>query len=169
MQAEQLKITKRVVDQLAPASDRFIVWDNELAGFGLRVAPTGIKTFIVRYRSEGGGRTAPQHLMAIGRYGVLTPDEARKKARGILGAVTKGEDPAGGQLAARKQMTVAELCDVYLKQGVLVPGRAGKVKKASTVKDDRGRIEAHIKPLLGNRRVMSVTSADIEVFLVAVA
>jgi hypothetical protein len=169
MQTDQLKITKRVVDQLAPAANRFIVWDDELAGFGLRVAPTGIKTFVVRYRSEGGGRTAPQHLMAIGRYGVLTPDEARKKAKGILGAVTKGEGPAGVHLAARKQMTIAELCDVYLKKGVLVPGRVGKVKKASTVKDDRGRIEAHIKPLLGNRRVMSVTSADIEHFLVDVA
>ena len=169
MQTDQLKLTKRVVDRLVPADDRFIVWDAELAGFGLRVAPTGIKTFVVRYRSEGGGRTAPQHLMAIGRYGVLTPDEGRKKAKGILGAVTNGEDPAGVQLAARKQMTVAELCDVYLKKGVLVPGRAGKVKKASTVKDDRGRIEAHIKPLLGNRRVASVTSADIERFLVDVA
>jgi len=169
MEAGRLKITKRVVDQLAPSVERFIVWDAELAGFGLRIAPTGGKTFVVRYRAEGGGRTAPQHLMAIGRYGVITPDEARKKAKGILGAVIGGEDPAGALLATRKQMTVAELCDFYLKKGVLVPDRAGKVKKASTVKDDRGRIEAHIKPLLGTRRVTSVTSADIERFLVDVA
>jgi len=169
MEPNVRKITKRVVDQLAPAAVRFIVWDTELAGFGLRVAPTGGKTFVVRYRSEGGGRTAPQHLMAIGRYGVLTPDEARKKARGIFNAVTKGDDPAGAQLAARKQMTVAELCELYLKEGVLIPARNGMVKKASTVKDDRGRIDGHIKPLLGHRRVSSVTSADVERFLVDVA
>lgn len=169
MRAASAKITKRVVDRLAPATDRFVVWDNKLAGFGLRVAPTGIKTFVLRYRSEGGGRTAPQHLMAIGRYGILTPDEARRKAKGILGAVAKGDDPAGAQLAARRQMTVAELCDLYLENGALLPGHAGRVKKASTLKDDCGRIEAHIKPLLGNRRVSSVTSADIERFLVDVA
>jgi hypothetical protein len=169
MESIPTKLTKRVVDQLAPAANRLIVWDAELAGFGLRIAPTGLKTFILRYRAEGGGRTAPQHLIAIGRYGVLTPDQARKKARGILGAVARGDDPAGAQMAARKQMTVAELCDRYLKEGVLTPTRSGTVKKGSTVNDDRGRIECHIKPLLGHRRVSSITSADIDRFLVDVA
>jgi integrase len=169
MEPSSTKLTKRNVDRLAPNGKRFIVWDSELTGFGLRVASTGLKTFVARYRAEGGGRTAPQHLMTIGRYGVLTPEEARKRAKGILGAVAKGEDPAGAQLAARQQMTVAQLCDRYLKEGVLIPTRNGTVKKASTVKDDRGRIEAHIKPLLGHRRVSSITSADIERFLVDVA
>jgi len=163
------KLSKRNIDQLAPTSNRFIVWDAELAGFGLRIAPTGIKTFVVRYRAEGGGRTAPQHLMTIGRYGVLTPDQARKKAKAVLGAVAGGDDPAGAQAASRKQMTVAELCDRYLQEGVLNPTRNGAIKKASTVKDDLGRVEAHIKPLLGHRRVSSITSADIDRFLVAVA
>jgi integrase len=169
MEASSTKLTKRNVDQVAPNGKRFIVWDNELAGFGLRIASTGLKTFVVRYRAEGGGRTAPQHLIAIGRYGVLTPDEARKRAKAILGAVAKGEDPACAQLAARQEITVAELCNRYLKEGVLIPTRNGTVKKASTVNDDRGRIEAHIKPLLGHRRVSSITSVDIERFLVDVA
>jgi integrase len=169
MEPSSTKLTKRNVDHLAPTGNRFIVWDNELAGFGLRIASTGLKTFVVRYRAEGGGRTAPQHLVAIGRYGVLTPEEARKRAKGILGAVARGDDPASAQLAARQQMTVAQLCDRYIKEGVLIPTRSGTVKKASTVKDDRGRIEAHIKPLLGHRRVSSITSADIERFLVDVA
>ncbi len=165
----ETRLTKRAIDKLAPAAARIIVWDAGLTGFGLRVERSGRKTFVVRYRAEGGGRNAPQRLMAIGRYGVLTPDAARKKAKDILAAVTMGEDPAGVRSAAREQMTVAQLCDLYLEKGVLVPGRAGRVKKASTVKDDRGRIEAHIKPLLGNRRVSSVASADIERFLIDVA
>lgn len=169
MKAASTKISKRMIDRVAPRADRFLIWDSALPGFGLRVECSGRKTFFVRYRAEGGGRNAPQRSMAIGRYGVLTPDAARKKAKDILAAVTKGEDPAGAQAAARKQMTVAELCDFYLEKGVLVPGHGGRVKKASTVKDDRGRIEAHIKPLLGNHRVSSVTSADIERFLVDVA
>jgi integrase len=168
MESKPTKLTKRNVDQIAAATNRFIVWDTELAGF-VRIAPTGVKTFILRYRAGGGGRTAPQHLIAIGRYGVLTPDQARKKAKAILGSVARGDDPAGGQMAARKQMTVAELCDRYLKEGVLTPTRNGTVKKKSTVNDDRGRIECHIKPLLGHRRVSSITSADIDRFLVDVA
>jgi Arm DNA-binding domain len=165
----ELKITKRNIDQLEPAGRRLIVWDTEIAGFGLRVAPTGVKTFVVRYRADGGGRTAPQRLMAIGRYGVLSPEEARKKARVILGAVAQGDDPAGKQMASRRQITVAELCDRYIEQGVLQPTGRGTVKKASTVKDDLSRIEAHIKPLLGHRRVSSITSADVSRFLVDVA
>ncbi len=165
----ETRLTKRAIDKLTPTAARFFAWDTDPSGFGLRVAPTGIKTFVVRYRAEGGGRNAPRHLIAIGRYGVLTPDQARKKAKRILAAVAMGEDPASEQAAARKQITVAELCDLYLEKGVLVPGRGGRVKKASTVKDDCGRIKAHIKPLLGNRRVSSVTSADIERFLIDVA
>lgn len=168
MQSE-LTFTKRALDKLAPDARRRIVWDAELPGFGLRIESGGSKTFVVRYRAEGGGRNAPQRLMSIGRYGVLTPDAARKKAKGVLAAVTLGEDPADTQSSARKQMTVAQLCDLYLDRGVLIPGRAGRVKKPSTVKDDRSRIEAHIKPVLGNRRVSSVTRADIERLLVDVA
>ena len=80
-----MKLTKRNIDQLGATNRRFTVWDGELPGFGLRIGPTGIQTFVVKYRAEGGGRTAPQRLMAIGRYGVVTPDQARKKAKAILG------------------------------------------------------------------------------------
>jgi hypothetical protein len=107
--------------------------------------------------------------MAIGRHGVLTPDQARKKAKAVFGSVAQGDDPAGRQIALRRQLTVSELCDRYMKEGALVPSRNGTVKKQSTLKDDQTRIEAHIKPLLGHRRVSSVTSADIDCFLRDVA
>jgi integrase len=164
-----MKLTKRNIERLAPGRDRVIIWDDEIRGFGLRIGPTGAKAFVVRYRAEGGGRTAPQRLMTLGHYGVLTPDQARKKAKAVLGSVVQGHDPASRQMAARRQLTVSELCDKYAKEGVLVPSRRGTVKKNSTLKDDETRIEAHIKPLLGHRRVSSVTSADIDRFLRDVA
>jgi len=142
-----------------------IIWDDEIPGFGLRIGPTGAKTFVVRYRAEGGGRTAPQRLMSIGRYGVLTPDQARKKAKAVFGSVAQGDDPAGRHIAARRQLTVSELCDRYAKEGSLFPSRNGTVKKQTTLKDDQTRIEAHIKPLLGHRRVSSVTSPTLIVSL----
>ncbi len=54
-------------------------------------------------------------------------------------------------------MTVSELCDLYREQGT-------RHKKASTLAIDRGRIDRHIKPLIGNRPVKSLKHADIQQF-----
>ena len=67
------RLTKRLVDAVVMPPRRMTVWDSELPGFGLRVEPTGAKTFIVRYRAGSGGRNAPERLVTIGRYGMLTP------------------------------------------------------------------------------------------------
>jgi len=61
------KITKRAVESAAPASCRYEVWDADLKGFGLRVEPSGVKTFIVRYRPGAGGRAAPKRFVSLGR------------------------------------------------------------------------------------------------------
>ena len=66
-----MKITKRTVDAAAPTDrDRF-VWDDELPGFGLRVWPSGRKTFLAQYRVGGGGRSK-QRRFTIGTYPLLT-------------------------------------------------------------------------------------------------
>jgi Arm DNA-binding domain len=165
----RMKISKRTVEAVASSDARFFVWDTELPGFGLKVEPGGTKTFVVRYRAEGGGRNAPQRQYRLGRYGVLKPDEARHRAKQILGAVAMGDDPAGQLSAARRAMTISELCDLYLKEGVLLPTRRGGPKKPSSITADRLAVKAHIKPLLGTRRVASLTSSDVERFLLDVA
>ena len=150
----RLRLSKRNIDQLQSSAARLIYWDDELAGFGLRVEPSGNKTFFVRYR-PGGGRNAPKRFLTIGRYGKLTPDQARTEARKVLSAGELGLDPAAERLQKRKEMKVADLCDLYLDIGV-------ETKKPLTVKGDRGRINAHIKPLIGMKRVSEVTVAGIE-------
>jgi len=62
------RLTKRTVDAAIPSDTRFVIMDDELAGFGLRVEPTGVKTYFVRYRANGGGRKASQRLMTVGRH-----------------------------------------------------------------------------------------------------
>ena len=156
------KLTKTLIDGLKPgATDRF-VWDDLLAGFGVRVWPTGRKTYIAQYRA--GGRT---RRVKIGTHGALTVEEARKEAKGILGDVARGEDPQEDRMTRRKSLTVAELCDDYLKaaeQG-LVLGKKGRGKKPSTLATDAGRIERHIKPLLGRKLVIDVQQSDVSRFL----
>ncbi len=165
----KLKITKRTVDLSIPEARRFVVWDTELPGFGLRVEPSGTKSFIVRYRAEGGGRNAPQRYMTVGKSGALTPDEARRKARETLGAVAVGKDPADKLATARREMTVADLCDLYLEAAPSLPTRRGGPMKASTLRGGRSLAASHIKPLLGAKRISSVEAKDIERFLVDVA
>lgn len=167
----QTKLTKRVVDAAVAKPVRYIVWDAELAGFGLRVEPSGLKTFVARYRA-GSGRSGTLRQATIGRYGKLTTEEARALARRTLGAATAGGDPVGDRHASRRLgVTVAEVCDWYLEQaktGRLL-GRRGRAIKHSTLVTDRSRIESHVKPLLGKRAVRQLSPAELEEFQADIA
>lgn len=155
------RIAKRVVDAAKPQAERYTVWDSDLKGFGLRVSPQGTKTYMVRYRA-GGGRTGTLRQLVIGRHGVITAEEARDEARKVLASATKGADPQADRAKVRADITVSELCDLYLEQGVAM-------KKASTLTTDKSRIERHIKPILGSKRVNAVTLPDIERWMQDVA
>jgi len=164
MAGERKQIGLREVRALGPGE---IVWDSAVAGFGARRQKGPAITYFVKYRTADGR----QRWQVIGRHGVLTPDEARDKAKAILGDVVDGADPAADKMAARKAMTVNELCDLYLadaEAGRLLTRRRG-AKKASTLLTDRGRIIRHINPLLGRLAVAAVDRADIERFMHAVA
>ncbi len=84
------KLTKTSVDDLSPSDGDRVVWDNELKGFGVRVKPTGVKTYLVQYRNADG----LSRRMVIGKHGVLLPEKARKLALIQLGAAARGDDPA---------------------------------------------------------------------------
>ena len=158
------RLTKRIVDAAKPDAQRDVfIWDNELRGLGLRVKPNGKRSFFIQYRNRNGR----SRRFTIGQYGRLTPDEARRKAQKLLATVIDGADPAAQRAADRAAMTVAELCDEYFdkaERGLIITRRR-KVKKASTLYTDRGRIERHIKPLIGRRTVMDLTSRDVNDFL----
>lgn len=156
------KLSKAIVDRAHPKDTDYFIWDSDLKGFGLKIAKGGRKSYVCKYR-VGGGRAAPTRRFTIGAHGSpWTVDQARSEARKILGLAANGEDPAKEKQDAKKQITVSDLCDLYLQQGV-------GTKKASTIATDKGRIERHIKPLLGKKKVPEVTRADIKRFLQDVA
>ena len=162
------KLTKRIVDALtAPGSSEVgikvresFTWDRELRGFGVQVLPSGLKSFVIQYRNaEGRNRRT-----VIGRYGLITVEEARRTAHEKLVAVSKGLDPATEHAAETGSQSVAEICDWYLREaaaGRVLGGRRRPIK-GSMLAMDRSRIEQHIKPLLGSRRVKALTLGDIE-------
>ena len=160
------KIGKRTVDALKPSkvgvkvSEAFL-WDCELRGFGVRVSPTGLKSFLVQYRTPEGRH----RRTVIGRYGLMTPEEARREAFELLRAVSRGIDPiAEAKVDHQSAITLSDVCDWYLAEAEAgrILGRRRRPIKPSTLAMDRSRIEAHIKPLLGARPVNALKLGDIE-------
>ncbi|MBZ9851356.1 site-specific integrase [Mesorhizobium sp. CA14] len=160
-------LTKRVVDAAERSDRRYFVWDSELSGFGLRVEKSGAKTFVVRYRAEGGGRSAAQRYVTIGRLGTLTPEQARKQAKAVLGGVAKGEDPADERRAKRREMKITGLIDLYEDEGCVIQRgkRQGQPMKPLTKQLTLARLRNHVVPLLGHKRVSELNAGDIERFV----
>jgi integrase len=159
-----MKLTKRAIDNLKPLPLRDLyLWDDDVAGFGLRVKPSGVRSFMVQYRNESG----VSRRITLGKFGVLTADEARKLAKAKLADAAKGDDPAAKRSEDRRAMTVRQLCRAYLEAAgkELIIGKGGRPKKPSTLYVDRGRIERHILPLLGSRAVRDLKTPDIARFM----
>jgi len=94
-------------------------------------------------------------------FGLLKKPDAKRKV--LLGQVARGGNPAEERKLDREAITVKELCTRYredLKNG-LVLGKRGRPKKLTTISTDVGRIERHIVPLLGGRRVRDLAKSDI--------
>ena len=155
----QAKISKRIVDAAEASGGDAFIWDTALKGFGLKVTPKGRKVYLVQYRLPGSAT----RRFTIGVHGSpWTPDAARSKALEVLGLVAGGVDPGTAKREARADITVAELCELYMAEGV-------RTKKASTLEMDRTRIKRHVLPLLGRKRLKALSKGDIERFLSDIA
>lgn len=155
------KITKRQVDSAVAEENVYFIWDTDIKGFGLKITPAGTKIYIAQYR-PGGGQN-PVKRYTIGKHGSpWSAEKARKEAKRVLGLVANGEDPQKEKQSARKAQTVSQLCDDYLKHGCAT-------KKESTIATDKGRIDRHIKPLMGHKKVKDLTQNDISRFMRDVA
>ena len=151
---QRRKLTKKVVDaEFSTERDRFI-WDAELIGFGLRIRPGGSKTFVAQYR-VGGGRSGTTRRFTIGRYGVLTVEEARQESKKVLATAVQGGDPAGARKAKRLEMTVKELIDQFATKGT-------DHLKPRNRKWMLARLQHHLVPLIGRKKISEVRPADVE-------
>ena len=154
------KITKRMVDAASrdASGARYFIWDSEIRGFGLLVLGSGQKSYVFRYRTpEGRERQA-----TIGKHGAWTPELARRKAEEFRSAVRGGRDPLEERNRLKHAPTVADLLDLYLKS------ERFRAKTDETRSIDRGRIERHLRPLLGRRHLHVLTPGDIEGTITAI-
>ena len=89
-------ISKRTVDALKVDKDT-LFWDSELAGFGVRVHPTGRKVYVVQTRADG--KAAKR--VTVGRHGVITAEEARRRAALIISRIKAGQEPIPEPMAVK--------------------------------------------------------------------
>lgn len=96
-----MKLTKRTVDALAPPpAGAAIHWDGELKGFGLRITANGVKSFVV-----DGYPGRKRRRLTIGRYGTLTTEQARDRAKRLLVDMKDGVDPVAERERQRIEST----------------------------------------------------------------
>ena len=150
----QQKLTKLAVEQIPAQGAEVVVWDTALPGFGVRVKPTGVRSYIIQYRDR---TTGASKRMTIGQHGaLLTFDQAKKHARGILADALRGQDPVGERRAGRKALNMADLASDYLER------HAVPKKRPKSVRDDRAMLENVILPAVGTKKVASIERRDIE-------
>ncbi|HBM89341.1 MAG TPA: integrase [Rhodobiaceae bacterium] len=153
----KVRLNKTSIDQLDLKKSDYFVWDTQLPGFGIRVYPTGRKVYLIQYRAGSDTRR-----YKLGHHGHLTVQQARKAAQAKLGEVAMGGDPSRDRQRENKRPTMSQVCDEYLEYG------CGH-KKASTIQADTYRLERHIRPVFGRRKVDSISQADITKFMKLVA
>ena len=146
-----MKLTKRTIEGLSykgSGSSFYAIWDSKTPGFGVRIFPTGKKSFILKYRIRGR-----QRIFTIGPVGILTLDQARNKALKLAGAILDGHDPMEEKNIKGK--TIRDLCSAYLEQHA-------KPHKKSW-REDESRIRRYVIPAWSNRDVRSINRTDVEV------
>ena len=137
-----MRFTTQSIRALKPAPKLFWLEDDTLPGFRVGVTPRGVKTFAVRLR-KGGRGNRQDTTQSVGRFGVLTLDEARTKARTLLSRWSLGEDVVGEHRATREAGTVSELAARFLTEW---NGR----RSSGTVREYSRLFEVEILPTFGN-------------------
>lgn len=142
----KIKLTKRKIDVIdQPGEGQVFLRDLELPGFGLRLTQ-GSKTFILEKRIQGRPRR-----ITIGSCGVMTLDDARNKAREMIGAIAAGRDPAEEILGQKRESTFGDLIEMYKEQ---------HVPRKKSGKLDKGMIDNHLQEWK-TRRLSSIKRKDV--------
>lgn len=101
------KINNTLLTTLKRGSAAYEVNDTDLTGFGLRIQPSGVMSYFVRYRLRG-----KQTRYVIGRTSEFTPAQARDVARSTLAGVNLGTNP----LDARKPVKEAKTLGKFITE-----------------------------------------------------
>jgi integrase len=146
------KVTVRLINSMEPDATKDVyLWDGSLPGYGVRLKPSGVKSFVIQYRSpEGRSRR-----LTLGRTTVLTPDQARRMAQQTLAAVAQGADPVAERTNQHAEPIFADFAERYMTE-YSIPR-----KKQSSAGNDRRLLNRYILPVWKDRKVRSIVREDV--------
>lgn len=148
------RLTKRIVDAAVKQAKDSYLWDDELTGFGVKVTPAGKKVFLIQYRLGGAkGRT---RRVTLGHLGPITCDEARTRAKELLGMVSTGRDPADERDKKKAEKTLGEAISAFESAHVDLK------TKASTAEEYKRALRLHVPDKLRRRPIGDIGRADME-------
>ncbi|WP_412057400.1 tyrosine-type recombinase/integrase [Bartonella sp. DGB2] len=148
------KLTKKMIDVAEIKSKDYLIFDTELPCFGVRIFPSGRKSYIIQYRAERG----KVRRKSLGMHGIIALEEARKKAFKLLAEVQSGGDPIGEQQAKQNALTVDDLAERFIEEHVNVH------LKSRTREGYIRNLNKFILPMIGKLKITDVTRADIAAF-----
>ena len=143
-------ISRRTVEALPVGERETVFWDHELLGFGVRVYPSGRKVYLVQTRSGGKSRR-----VTIGRHGVLSAEQARRKAAQLIASIKSGEEPARPRSPPDAGPTIAEVAERYMKEHVTVRC------KPSTARACRYTLDRYLLPVFGARPLGTIGREEV--------
>ncbi|MDP8244359.1 MAG: tyrosine-type recombinase/integrase [Candidatus Hinthialibacter antarcticus] len=127
----------------------YIIWDDQVQGFGLRIHPTNSKSWIIQYRCG-----SKQRFMTIGQFPKVSLVKARNVAKEKFGDIAGGVDPIEQKKKNKERLlTIEQLCIYYMAE-------YAKPRKKSWKEDGR-RINSHVLPRTGKRAALSLKRSDI--------
>ena len=147
-------ISRRTVEALKVEKET-VFWDRDQPGFGVRVYASGTRMYVVQARTKG-----KSVRVTVGRHGVISANEARRRAARILNRIKAGEDPVAEALPARLVggPTVADLAERYMEKHVAVHC------KDSTAKGIRILLDKHILPEFGKLPLLAAERERVAAF-----
>ena len=148
-----MKITQKAVNALDQSEVGKINWDDDLKGFGVRVNRDQSISYIAYFRIQG-----KQRKKVIGRAGAIKAEEARRRAKVLMGAASDGNDVIGLKVAKDNAPTIADL-GVKFKEEYIK-----RYLKASTQNEYSRNVDLYIVPKLGHIKVADLSRSDVAAF-----
>ena len=150
-----MNLTRASISKLYARERRYVVFDDKLKGFGVRVSPTGGKSFIFEYRPSGAGRSAVKRRITIGRAENISTDDARLRAKKLLAEVVHGRDPAIERAAEKKMVRLIDVADLFMRE------HAEAKRKPRTASHYQQILDKHILPKFGAQKLKDISRAEV--------
>tara|TARA_B100000459_G_C8598314_1_gene210860 strand:- start:8149 stop:9303 length:1155 start_codon:yes stop_codon:yes gene_type:complete len=141
------------VDNLEPRNKRYTLKISKVPGFILKIYPSGVKTYILRYRPEYKSQPVDYK---IGKADQISLAKATKKAQGEYNRIFDGIDPQAEKKKQQGEITVSELLARYIVH---------QEPRKKSIANDKGYINNWISPALGKNKISKLSRKQVKDFV----